>query len=96
MENLANIVGDKYTESNEDDERNGIDGYIGSIPISLKPTSFNRSRYSSPVNDNLIYYEINGDNISYTFTFEPPEEWRDAITQSAPNMILETSEMECC
>ena len=66
---LKDITGGEIIESNIENERKGIDGFIRmgdrDIPISLKPKSYRNSHISPVNNECLIIYEEDGSDLLY-------------------------------
>ncbi len=47
-----------YRLANSEEEAKGIDGYIGNIPVSVKPTSYKtKNMLRETINVKMIYYE---------------------------------------
>lgn len=69
---LANEVGKSWRLANVEEERKGIDGYVGSTPVQVKPVSFKqeshlREMFEAPI----VYYEKRKDGI--VIEFDPDE-----------------------
>jgi uncharacterized protein YukE len=53
-----------YTLSTPEDESKGIDGYIGKIPVSLKPTTYtSKKMLSEKLEGYVVYYEKQKDGL---------------------------------
>ena len=64
----AEIKKTSYRLSDPDEEAKGIDGYIGKIPVSIKPESYKiESFLPELINYKIIYYKKtkNGMDIDY-------------------------------
>lgn len=59
---LSEIVGEQYVWTNEKDDSSGVDGYIGKIPVSVKPKS---CKYAKKPGVKRIIYTIDKDQISF-------------------------------
>lgn len=73
LKKMAEILGHDYRLATPDEEARGIDGYIGSISVSIKPSSYKdqASRLSERIRaDIIIYYKKNKRGIA--FEFEDP------------------------
>lgn len=58
LKKLSKIKKTTYRLSNPDEESLGIDGYLGNIPISIKPFSYKtKNMLSEKINVKIIYYE---------------------------------------
>ncbi len=52
------------------EESRGIDGFIGGVPVSVKPVSFQREAHlQDRIDAQIIYYEKLGDGIRVTYSF---------------------------
>ncbi|MHA1686727.1 MAG: MjaI family restriction endonuclease [Candidatus Heimdallarchaeaceae archaeon] len=55
---IANIKGTNYRLATPDEESKGIDGYIGKMPISIKPITYKFMKsLSEEINVKIVYYE---------------------------------------
>ena len=60
----ANIFNTTYRLSSREDESRGIDGYIGDLPVSIKPETYkSKKSLSENINVKFIYYEKVKDGI---------------------------------
>lgn len=58
LSKVANIFNTTYKLSPPEDESKGIDGYIGDLPISIKPVTYkSKKSLSEKINIKFIYYE---------------------------------------
>ena len=63
LSKVANIFNTTYRLSPPEDESKGIDGYIGDLPISIKPVTYKlKKSLDEKINIKIIYYnkEENG------------------------------------
>lgn len=68
MKRVAAPMGKGYRMSDPEDEAKGIDGYIGEIPISIKPQTY-ESKQMLPeiIGVHIIYYDKVKDGINILF-----------------------------
>lgn len=65
---IAYNVGEKGRVANAKEERKGIDGYIGDIPVQIKPITYkNETRLFENINVPIIYYDKKKDGINIEF-----------------------------
>ena len=58
LSKVANIFNTTYKLSPPEDESKGIDGYIGDLPISIKPVTYKlKKSLDEKINIKIIYYE---------------------------------------
>jgi hypothetical protein len=58
LSKVANFFNTTYRLSPPEDESKGIDGYIGELPISIKPVTYKlKKSLNEKINAKLIYYE---------------------------------------
>lgn len=58
LSKIANIFNTTYRLSPPEDESKGIDGYIGDLPISIKPVTYKlKKSLNEKINIKFIYYE---------------------------------------
>jgi len=58
LSKVANIFNTTYKLSPPEDESKGIDGYIGDLPISIKPVTYkSKKSLSEKINIKFIYHE---------------------------------------
>ena len=71
LKKIAENFGTSYKLSMPEEESKGIDGYIGNIPISLKPITYHSKKMlTEKIDADIIYYEKQKDGIKITI----PEE----------------------
>ena len=59
-----------YRLSTKEEESKGIDGYINSIPVSIKPITYQaKSQLSEMISVNMIFYDKKKDGIVIEFDF---------------------------
>lgn len=64
LEKMAKSLKLSYKEASPDEEKYGIDGYVGKVPISVKPGDFDVSgSRNTPVFGVLVRYEFEGDEL---------------------------------
>lgn len=72
LKKAAEIKGVDYRLSEKTDESRGIDGYIGNIPVSIKPETYKvKQSLSETIAAKIIYYKKvkNGIEVDYTEVF---------------------------
>ncbi len=72
LKKAAEIKGVDYRLSEKTDESKGIDGYIGNIPVSIKPETYKvKQSLSETIAAKIIYYKKvkNGIEVDYTEVF---------------------------
>ena len=58
------VFNKNYRLSSSEEESKGIDGYIGNIPISIKPTSYKQENFlPESINIHIVYYEKQKDGL---------------------------------
>ncbi|MBI3353388.1 MAG: MjaI family restriction endonuclease [Nitrospirae bacterium] len=73
LKKAAEIKGANYRFSNKADESKGIDGYIGDMPVSIKPDTYKTKKsLSEDINAKIIYYKKvkNGIEVDYSEIFD--------------------------
>ncbi|OIO30477.1 MAG: restriction endonuclease [Nitrospirae bacterium CG1_02_44_142] len=73
LKKAAEIKGVDYRLSDNTDESKGIDGYVGDIPVSIKPDTYKTKRsLSETINVKIIYYKKvkNGIEVDYSEVFK--------------------------
>lgn len=73
LKKAAEIKGANYRLSNKADESKGIDGYIGDMPVSIKPDTYKTKKsLSEDINAKIIYYKKvkNGIEVDYSEIFD--------------------------
>ncbi len=70
IKKIANDKGVDYRRSTPSEESQGIDGFIGEIAVSVKPSSY-KIKQSLPetINVEMIYYEKKKDGLSIEYKF---------------------------
>ena len=64
----AQLKGVDYRRANPDEEARGIDGYIGDVPVSIKPYTYEvKSSLPEHINAKIIYYRKVDDGIEVDF-----------------------------
>ncbi len=68
LKKIAQAENKKYRLANKEEEANGIDGYIGNKPISIKPDTYKiEGRLPEQISADIVYYtkEKSGIKIQY-------------------------------
>jgi hypothetical protein len=64
----AEIKGTDFRFSGPEEESQGIDGFLGSMPVSIKPHTYKlKAELADAINAKLIYYEKTDDGIDVDF-----------------------------
>ena len=64
----AQLKGVDYRRANPDEEARGIDGYIGDVPVSIKPYTYEvKSSLPEHINAKIIYYRKVDNGIEVDF-----------------------------
>lgn len=64
----AEIIGTDYRLSEPDEESRGIDGFIGNIPISIKPSTYEvKASLAEKIDGKIIYYRKIEDGIEVDY-----------------------------
>lgn len=67
---IAQLKKTAYRRSTPEEESQGIDGYIGERPISIKPSTYNtKEMLSENIEVEIVFYEKKKDGISFSFDF---------------------------
>ena len=70
LKKIASIKGQPYRFSTPEEESQGIDGYIGDKPVSIKPITYKtKTMYGEEIVGELIYYEKKSKGIEVTYDF---------------------------
>ncbi len=70
LKKVADLKGTTYSLAGKVDESQGIDGYIGFIPVSIKPITYrSKSSLAEDIKVEIIYYEKKKDGITIYFDF---------------------------
>ena len=65
LRKVAALLNTNYRLSSPAEEAKGIDGFIGNIPVSIKPESYNAKKgLSETIDSKIIYYKKVKDGIS--------------------------------
>jgi uncharacterized protein YukE len=65
LNKISKILNEKYRLANPEEESIGIDGFIGNIPVSIKPETYKiKKNLNEKVGVKIIYYKKNKDGIS--------------------------------
>jgi len=68
LKKAANIKGVSYRLSNPEEEAKGIDGYIGDIPVSIKPHTYKmKAALPEHIAIKIIYYRKVGNGIEVDY-----------------------------
>jgi len=71
LEKLSEKLNTTFRLATPKEESKGIDGYIGDIPISIKPISYKTKKtLGEVINVTVIYYEKKKDGISIEYDLE--------------------------
>lgn len=70
LKKCADLLEVDYRLAGADDESRGIDGYIGDIPVSIKPESYKleRGRLSEKIDVPVLYYRKEKDYVEVELT----------------------------
>ena len=64
LKNIAKMTGKKYRLSKLEEESKGIDGFIGKMPVSIKPKTYKLMKHlQDKIDVVIITYEKKGDGI---------------------------------
>ena len=67
---VAEMKGCAYRLADAEEESQGIDGYIGDTPISVKPATYaTKDMLSETIDARMIVYDKKKDGVSFTFDF---------------------------
>ncbi|WP_457567875.1 MjaI family restriction endonuclease [Desulfurobacterium sp.] len=78
LKKIAEKFGTWYRLSTPEEESKGIDGYIGDIPVSLKPITYQSQKMlPEKIEVDIIYYEKQKDGLKITI----PEELEKKLRQ---------------
>lgn len=81
LKKIANIFGVDYRLATPTEESKGIDGYIGGIPVSLKPKSyFSKGMLPESIGVDVIYYEKVKDGLKVVIPQELEKKLKTRIT----------------
>jgi hypothetical protein len=69
LKKVSEITGTTYRLSNEEEESKGIDGFVGSIPVSVKPHTYKEEKeLTERIPAKIIYYEKLDDGVEVDFS----------------------------
>ncbi|MCD6450396.1 MAG: MjaI family restriction endonuclease [Thermotogaceae bacterium] len=78
LKKIAERFNTKYKLSTPEEESKGIDGYIGGIPVSIKPVTCRlKKMLPEEIKVYIIYYEKQKDGIKITIPEELEEKLRE-------------------
>lgn len=67
---VAHMKGTSYRLATPEEESQGIDGYIGDTPVSVKPDTYaTKNMLPETIDAQMIVYEKKKDGVSYSFDF---------------------------
>ena len=67
---VAEMKGTSYRLADADEESQGIDGYIGGTPVSVKPGTYStKDMLPETIDARMIVYEKKKDGVSFSFDF---------------------------
>lgn len=70
LKEISRIKGERYRTATPDEESKGIDGFIGEIPVSIKPITYKTmNRLPETITIKMVYYEKLKDGISVEYDF---------------------------
>lgn len=70
LKKVAEIKNTSYRVADKEEESKGIDGYIGYVPVSIKPATYkSKSGLAEEIKVEIIYYEKKKDGITIYFDF---------------------------
>jgi hypothetical protein len=70
LKKVADCKGAAYRFSTKEEESKGIDGYIDTFPVSIKPITYKAQNHLlENINANMIYYDKKKDGIVVEFDF---------------------------
>jgi hypothetical protein len=65
LKRVASSIGKDYRMANPEEEARGIDGFIGEIPVSIKPYSYvSKQMLPESIDVRIIYYDKVKDGIN--------------------------------
>lgn len=69
LKKVAKVKGTTYSFSNEEEESKGIDGFIGSTPVSIKPYTYKEEKeLKDRIPVKIIYYKKLNDGVEVDFS----------------------------
>lgn len=70
LKNIASVKKESYRLATPEEESKGIDGYIGSTPVSIKPSTYKtQSMLIEEIDVTIIFYEKVKTGIEVDFDF---------------------------
>lgn len=70
LKTISKRKGVNYRNSTPEEESKGIDGYIGEVPVSIKPTTYKtKSMLQENIEAKMIFYEKKKDGIVVEYNF---------------------------
>ena len=67
---VADMKGTSYRLADADEESQGIDGYIGDTPVSVKPVTYaSKDMLPEDIDAQMIVYDKKKDGVSFSFDF---------------------------
>ena len=79
LKKIAEQFGMKYRLSMPEEERKGIDGYIGDVPVSLKPITYKHEEMlPEKIDVYIVYYEKQKDGLNISIPTKLEEKLRQA------------------
>ncbi len=70
LKRIADLKKTTYRQATPNEESKGIDGYVGEIPVSVKPITYKTmDMLSEEINVQIIFYEKKKDGIKIEFNF---------------------------
>lgn len=70
LKKVADFKNTTYRLASKEEESQGIDGYIGYIPVSIKPRTYrSKASLAEEIKVHIIYYEKKKDGIRVEFDF---------------------------
>jgi len=64
LRKTSELLGQKYSLASPENEARGIDGFIGTIPVSIKPITYKtKSSLAEKIDAKIIFYEKKSDGI---------------------------------
>ncbi|WP_457641123.1 MjaI family restriction endonuclease [Persephonella sp.] len=69
LRKIADKFGTNYRFATPEEESKGVDGYIGNIPVSLKPITYKQKEMlPEEIEVDIIYYEKQKDGLKITIS----------------------------
>jgi hypothetical protein len=70
LKRISEALGKSYRPAKPEEEAKGIDGFIGDIPVSIKPITYNlKKMLPENIDTQIIYYEKLKDGIRVSWEF---------------------------